>query len=300
METIHDKENELFIGQIVGKNKNFYQVRVDKVIHGNLASDTINLISGNGANCLQLIMDKEIGQTFMFHISNLSSDDFQYYGLLECGTSSLKLINNKLQGRISGGSYQHQEMLLSDFLEIYENKNPPKEFEIYDLTYQEFYKLNGLGQRIGKWKISGYLGLVIEEGEYNTEGAKTGKWTYMLIKENKVNGKYERETAIKKIVIYHNGLVLEVPIFFDESGNVLYPGNLKNGNGQLFEYFNTGEIYGKYTYKNGVKHGKAEEYKDDIILKGIYKNGKKEGTWKILEHGKLIDKEIYSGGKIKY
>jgi len=299
LETISGKENKLVIGQIIGLDDYFYKVRVDSVINGTLTSDTINLMSGNGGNCWKILMQSDIGKSFIFNLSNLSNDSIQYYGLLECGTSRIKIIGNTLQGRISGGTFQNQVMLLSDFLEIYERKHPSKHYKINDLTTNETFELNGTGQRIGKWKIVGYANLVIEEGRYDNSGKKNGEWKYYLIKSQKINGRYQHETSTKKLVTYNHGRIKKVSRYYDLNGKKLNPGKLKKGTGQLLEYYDNGELCGKYTYINGIKDGKAELYKNGYTIKGYYKNGQREGTWETFENDVLVLKEIYEDGQIK-
>lgn len=297
-ETIDKTKNNLLIeGKIVGQQGYFYQIKIDKVIKGSIDVKTINLMTGNGANCWEIITENDIGDSYVFNLTELSNDTVKYFGLSECGTSKLKVIDNKVQGRISGGIYQNQELQLIDFLEIYEKKCPLKKYFIKDIVTNEFMQLNGKGQRIGKWKIFNFFELITEEGKYNYNGQKNGKWTYYQIKEEKVNDTYQRKTVLKKIVVYKNGRLWKVVNYYDKEGNKLEVGNMKKGYGELFEYYNTGQLYGKYTYFNGVKEGVAEEYKNGSVEKGEFKNGLKEGIWEIYEDDTLTRKVIYQEGK---
>ena len=59
---------------------------------------------------------------------------------------------------------------------------------------------------------------------------------------------------------------------YDESGKIVY--TLKNGNGGIKEYNFQDELIYKGEYLNGKRNGKGKNYKDNkIIFEGEYKNG---------------------------
>jgi len=299
LETLNQKNKKEFIsGEITGIDNNFYQIKTHTVINGKLIPDTnLTLENGNGGNCLPIFFENDIGKSYLFILNVSSKQTKTEYELTTCGTSMLRILNNKIKGRISGGKGQTQEMLLSNFLDIYHKKDSSKEFKIFDLTTNETYKLNGTGQRIGNWKIVGYNKLIIEKGIYNNYGVKTGQWTYYLIKQPLINGiRYPNETSIKKIVIYDSGKPMQILHYFDKNGKALYSGTLYEGNGELFEYDDLGKLYGKYSYENGIREGNSVEYKGDRIIKGKYLNGKREGLWVTYKKGIWIRKEFYLNG----
>ncbi|WP_299611232.1 hypothetical protein [uncultured Aquimarina sp.] len=299
LETLNRKnKKELISGEIIGIDNNLYQIKINTVIKGKLVPNTIlTLENGNGGNCLPVFFESDVGKSYLLILNKSLNQTKNQYELTTCGTNMLRMFNSKIKGRISGGRGQSQEMLLSDFLDIYHKKDSSREFKIFDLTTNETYKLNGVGQRIGNWKIVGYNKLIIEKGVYNSDGIKTGEWIYYLIKQPLINGiRYPNETAIKKIVVYNSGKLIQILHYFDKNGKALYWGTLYDGNGELFEYDDLGKLYGKYSYKNGIREGNAIEYLGDRIIKGKYKNGKREGVWITYENDIWIRKEVYLNG----
>ncbi|MEQ9167460.1 MAG: hypothetical protein RLO12_14480 [Fulvivirga sp.] len=62
---------------------------------------------------------------------------------------------------------------------------------------------------------------------------------------------------------------------------------------KLTESFPNGQLKFEVPLKDGLKHGRYEEYDSlgNLIIKGRYKNDQKSGTWKFYDsEGKLVDK----------
>lgn len=65
---------------------------------------------------------------------------------------------------------------------------------------------------------------------------------------------------------------------------------------KLTESFANGQLKFEVPLKDGLKHGRYDEFDSlgNLIIKGRYKNDQKSGTWKFYDsEGKLVDKEKY-------
>ena len=61
---------------------------------------------------------------------------------------------------------------------------------------------------------------------------------------------------------------------YDENDNITY--ELKNGNGNVKEYYNNGELKFEGEYLNGKRNGKGKEYdyfNGNLLFEGEYLNG---------------------------
>ena len=143
-----------------------------------------------------------------------------------------------------------------------------KERKIYKKEYL-FYNCYVEGEYINN-KLNG-KGIVIEnqlkfEGEYLYDFKKKGK--------EYINGilEYEGEYLYNK---KWNGKG------YDMNGNVIY--ELKNGNGNVKEYYSGDDLIYEGEYLNGRRHGKGKYYYPNNILmfEGEFRNGKNwDGTGK--------------------
>ena len=63
---------------------------------------------------------------------------------------------------------------------------------------------------------------------------------------------------------------------YDENNNILY--ELKNGNGNVKEYYNNGELIFEGEYLNGKRNGKGKEYdyNGELEFEGEYLNGERQ------------------------
>ena len=118
--------------------------------------------------------------------------------------------------------------------------------------------------------ISYYDGGELDEiGEY-INGLKDGKW-----------GRFHVGGSLKQEEIYKLGKLIEVSDFYLSDGNVFKNESFDNGNGELFDYYEDGNIFSIAKYKNGLLNGMYSEYHTNgkISQSGMYKNGEKSGTW---------------------
>ena len=92
--------------------------------------------------------------------------------------------------------------------------------------------------------------------------------------------------------------------WYFESGKVFQKGNYKNGllNGELLIFHESGSLKNKIHYLNNQRDGSWIEYFEDGTLKemGSYINGKKDGMWALYYKSKKIKSEgEYGEGKRK-
>lgn len=125
------------------------------------------------------------------------------------------------------------------------------------------------------------IGLKVSEGKLVNK-LHEGEWKYyhfespnIMTLENYKNDKLEgvrkvfyKDNTIAEEATYKNGLKEGIYKKYAENGVVLEEINYKN---DIFE--------GLSTFRNG---------KNEIVSKGNYVNGKKEGDWQILKKGKLV------------
>ena len=118
-------------------------------------------------------------------------------------------------------------------------------------------------QEIFPWRV------LDEIGEY-INGLKDGKW-----------GRVHVGGSLKQEEIYKLGKLIEVSDFYLSDGNVFKNETFDNGNGELFDYYEDGNIFSIAKYKNGLLNGMYSEYHTNgkISQSGMYKNGEKSGTW---------------------
>ena len=86
---------------------------------------------------------------------------------------------------------------------------------------------------------------------------------------------------------------------YDIKGNIAY--ELKNGNGHIKEYFESGKLKCEYEYLNGEKNGKEYEY-GEIECEKQYLNGKLNGLFKMNNLCSGVENEYlndYENGKGK-
>ena len=132
-----------------------------------------------------------------------------------------------------------------------------KEYNTGKIKFEGEY-LNG--KRYGKGKEYDYLDRLIFEGEYYNDWKLKGK----LYVKRKLE--YEGEFLFNK---KWDGKG------YDEFGNILY--ELHNGNGNVREYYDEGDLKFEGEYLNGRRNGKGKEYHNNgrLIFEGEYLNGKR-------------------------
>mgnify|MGYP002626993872 CR=1 FL=1 len=183
---------------------------------------------------------------------------------------------------------------------IYELKNGKGLIKEYD-NYRDTLLFEGEyinGERNGKGKDYDIYNAKLKfEGEY-LMGKRKGKGIeYDSEGKIKYEGEYLYDHLIKGKEFINEKLEYEGDFLFDkkwngkgydENGNIKY--QLTNGTGTIEEYNNNNELIYKGEYSNGKRNGKGKEYEDgELIFEGIFLNNeRKEG------------KEFYSDGSIFY
>ena len=116
----------------------------------------------------------------------------------------------------------------------------------------------------GEWKYYYENGQLQKEGRY-LHWEKDGEWKVYhdngkLLREEKfVNGEeegtwknYHENGQLYQTELWSQGKLMEIINCFDNRGNTLKKGNLKNGNGTVYYYDKTGELIRTIKYKNGI------------------------------------------------
>lgn len=134
----------------------------------------------------------------------------------------------------------------------------------------------------GKLKQEGYFYLDRQDSIYR-EWSETGvlmvEGTYKM---NKPVGEWKyayRDGHPKSVEESREGMNYMISFW---SADTLHTQTIKDGNGVMRTFYTTGNIKEFYTYKNGLKDGKFEEWSiyGYLTLEGEFKNGLKEGEWK--------------------
>ena len=182
-----------------------------------------------------------------------------------------------------------EKYIINQSKDIYKIYNVVDDFLLFEGNY-----INGIGKE--------YYddGTLFFEGEY-LNGKRNGN-----VKFYNHNGKLLSECIFKNglkngkfIEYYNDGKVFTKGEFlnnkewnteeYDKNGNII--NEIKDGKGILNEYNVNDELIFKGEYLNGLKNGKGKEYNDGkLIFEGEYLNG--------LKHGK--GKEYYFNEKIHF
>ena len=115
-----------------------------------------------------------------------------------------------------------------------------------------------------------------KEKKYNSYGLLAFEGEYLY------NWKYKGKSYKKGILEYEGEFLFDKKWDgkgYDELGNIIY--ELKNGDGNVKEYNNDGELVFEGEYLDGKRYGKGREYnKDKLIFEGKYLDGKRDGKGK--------------------
>lgn len=168
----------------------------------------------------------------------------------------------------------YRDMLYGQVLLFYPNKKIRREgyfkYDRQDSIYREW-------NETGKPAIEGYYKM----------GSPVGKWQHYYI-----NGQ------LKSLEIVEAGVNLMQEFYLPDS---LHTQAVKDGNGTLSTFYNTGSLKEEYGYKNGLKDGKFAEYSiyGYSTLTGEFKEGEKKGEWKYSYYTGDIEKiSHYKSGKL--
>jgi|GEM_PF-2264565 len=128
--------------------------------------------------------------------------------------------------------------------------------------------------------------------------------------------------TVRSVISYRNGNPYNVQEMNDSLGHPLNPGTLKDGNGIIKYYTNSGKLSAEAEMKNSLMDGVAKRYyengicevlemyvnnfkagpykryneKSGLVESGRYENGRKTGTWNWYMDGKLYSTQDYSPG----
>jgi antitoxin component YwqK of YwqJK toxin-antitoxin module len=99
------------------------------------------------------------------------------------------------------------------------------------------YNKNGEFSSIREYYKNGQLK---HEINYDENGEISGEWKI-----------YYDNGQLMVIAKYHNDKFIDIISYFDNKGNKLYKGTIKNGNGTVNHYDETGRLIKIITYING-------------------------------------------------
>ena len=117
-----------------------------------------------------------------------------------------------------------------------------------------------------------------------------------------------RNGQLKWEVTYKNGTMIAPSKEFYDNGNIKMEGSYKAGSniphGTTKAFYKDGSLRGVTSYKDGIQHGLHQEYFELIDgvsaleVEGQYKDGGKDGIWKVYYvSGKLQEEQVWKGGK---
>lgn len=153
------------------------------------------------------------------------------------------------------------------------------------------------GYKQGKWKEYYNTGQLRGEGEYLND-RRLGEWIYYY-----QNGKIEQKGSFTK-----DGKPTGDWRWYYESGNTLREESFIRGlpEGMMIEYSDSGSVITKGLFTEGLKEGPWFLIDGDEKEEGEYRNGEKEGLWKVYYtgSGKVVAQGVYitglENGKFSY
>lgn len=149
----------------------------------------------------------------------------------------------------------------------YPNKQIKQEsyfkFNVPDSIYKEY-------SSTGKLQVKGQFDL----------GSPVGKWEYFY-----PDGHPKSVEDVRNDTIY-------LLSFWQEDS--LHQQTIKDGNGQIINYYIDGVIKEFYTFQNGLKTGPFEERTANGVLSvgGAFLNGKKDGVWEFYRFDGVLEKRV--------
>jgi uncharacterized protein len=171
------------------------------------------------------------------------------------------------KGKLEEEREYYRDLLNGRVLAFHPNEKPRQEGYFVnnrqDSLFREWYEN-------GKLKV---------EGWYKSD-KPVGKWNY-----------YYSDGRLKSVEEMDGGVLLVNEFYLPDSAHTQL---IKDGNGELLIYYNTGSLKEFYQYKDGLKHGEFEEYSiyNYPLLTGSFSEGKKSGTWKYYYYTGDLEKEI--------
>ncbi len=113
-----------------------------------------------------------------------------------------------------------------------------------------------------------------------------GEWKYY----------HEDSDKIMTLEFYTNGKLNGVRKVYYPNEKIAEEATYKNGikNGVYKKYSDTGIVFEECTYINGEFDGAAiyKNSKNEVVAKGVFKKGKKEGIWEFTNNGKTTKQNM--------
>ena len=122
-------------------------------------------------------------------------------------------------------------------------------------------------------------GKILVRGQFEL-GSPVSLWEYFY-----TDG---REKSIENVV---NDTVFLMAFWKPDS---LHTQTIKDGNGQIVNYYVGGVVKERYTFKNGLKTGPFEERTANGVLSvaGAFDQGKKDGLWEFYRFDGVLEKQV--------
>lgn len=191
---------------------------------------------------------------------------------------------------------------------VYETSKRPR----YEGTFSH-------GKEIGTFKFfdDTAVGTVVATREFNTKDNSCYTIFYNQ-KKNKVSeGKvvnklfegewkyyHEDSDKIMTLELYTKGKLNGIRKVYYLNGKIAEETSYKNGvkNGVYKKYSDTGIVFEECIYINGEFDGAAvyRNTKNEVVAKGVFKKGKKEGIWEFTNNGKTTKENMSKANKRKF
>lgn len=153
-------------------------------------------------------------------------------------------------GQLSSiGSYR-DEKRIGEWKFYYENGQLRSEGKFKNdkrIDAWKSYDKNGQLESIEKYENEN----VVELQEYYKNGKLKHITKYHKNGEFAGMSEYYKNGQLKAVAKYHNGRLTDIISYFDNRGNKLNKGTIKNGNGTVNNYDETGKLIGTIIYVNG-------------------------------------------------
>lgn len=194
---------------------------------------------------------------FYYDKNRIKLESSGYYYTDELGETTMKHGRWRYfdrAGILEEERYYVKDMLCGPAVVFYPNKRKQSEghfvYNKQDSTYTEWWEN-------GKVKV---------QGEYNLD-LPVGKWTY-----------YYLDGRLKSVEEVVDSTTFVYEFYLPDSAHTQ---TIFEGDGELIVSYQTGSLKEYYEYKDGLKHGKFEEYSiyGYPTLTGEFDQGKKSGEW---------------------
>lgn len=151
------------------------------------------------------------------------------------------------------------------------------------MRQEGYFKLDQADSIYREWNEIGNL--VVQGAYFNN--LPVGNWEYFYI-----------DGRPKMIQNYDDSIVKIQQFWLSDQKHTQ---TIIDGNGELLDFYNTGEDKEWYNYKNGLKHGRFEEYsiRGYVLISGRFEAGIKDSTWNYYYYTGQIEKTSnYAEGKL--